>query len=1124
MSPLDRMVHIMSSAVHAIIRRQYRILPYVRDSLFEGYGTEARIPAPRHHEVSKHRRAMGCVQTIHVESEPELAALEKAYRDRPARDRCLWRLGLLWLTRNGGLYQPGERAFGMPFDESTMNARYECIEWGKHRLDLTESILRPVIGKVGPHIHTIYSPAHDSMFDQKQGARETYIFPEESAIRQFRAGMTNPSATDHNQIAGALRMRDFLGKYGLAHRVIIGCESDTWFPDSGARLHLMSVGITEAIYNEIEYVRPNIHDLIEYLNSLHEQGVRYWPTHLLYDVNKKRFGEKCALTIADIDYLLERVNALEVLNGTRPKVPNHLAEQLAVKYRKSVVAAPDAHNWINIGNTWTAFPFAGEEPLHSDFVRALDARSTTAHGEYGGTPLLASNLLSFADGYLRARRSKTSSIEVPDLHVSLYNEDKQWKTVLWQHEVVPPVTEKPSYSEKALYRVIDLLRFRIDREGLEDDLKAKVARRLRLHVARRLLSHGHIKWREVREEWQVKGIKALLDGIPKDKHDWRKLRAKAEESTENLAIGEKSLFDVIERVLMDIMTSKQELKVLSRDQNKEHIMFDLIRMVIDKLIVMYMRDFAGRLQGALADGRIEPHEFEELFDYVTHVILQIMKSQILLFPYHASFKLMGHEIRLAQEVARTYGLDLHETTMNFTDTLLDTNGVTRSSREMMRQAIARNIPFITVTALTAAEKARAEEDEELQQWMEAGRLRIFDAIYNFTLTPEGAEDGCGNNETIRVRIISQLELLRFMEECYATRVIIQTPGPVGLQGLLAAKIRGTEISGIHHTEFADYAAERYGTWIRPMAIHLMRSFYDQVDTVISPTQPTTDKLIEEGCIKPGQRVLHLDRWVDIETFHPRHRSETFWEERGIKNSSKKVRFLYTGRVAPEKNLDVAINAFTQVADAVGRENVHFMLVGPVQDRRYIAKLKEIIQAYEDCITFLGAMHGEVLSKAYASCDVYVFPSKRDTFGKGPVEAQCSGLSVLVSDEGGPQTVVSQDRGKRTGYVLKADDVGAFAERMIELARNQELRAELSRNARRYAEERSAELDGKPYRAVLAPHELPDRYDVTGQAVAHTLPADMLAKGIAELAPEEAERLISELLMRIPGSDRKRIFA
>lgn len=87
-----------------------------------------------------------------------------------------------------------------------------------------------------------------------------------------------------------------------------------------------------------------------------------------------------------------------------------------------------------------------------------------------------------------------------------------------------------------------------------------------------------------------------------------------------------------------------------------------------------------------------------------------------------------------------------------------------------------------------------------------------------------------------------------------------------------------------------------------------------------------------------------------------------------------------------------------------------------------------------------------------------------------------------------------------------------------------MRAELSRNARKYAEERSAELDGKPYRAVLAPHELPDRYDVTGQAVAHTLPADMLAKGIAELAPEEAEKCISELLMRIPDRDRKRIFA
>jgi hypothetical protein len=92
-------------------------------------------------------------------------------------------------------------------------------------------------------------------------------------------------------------------------------------------------------------------------------------------------------------------------------------------------------------------------------------------------------------------------------------------------------------------------------------------------------------------------------------------------------------------------------------------------------------------------------------------------------------------------------------------------------------------------------------------------------------------------------------------------------------------------------------------------------------------------------------------------------------------------------------------------------------------------------------------------------------------------------------------------------VLKAGDVGAFAERMIEVARNGDLRAEISRNARRYAEERSAELEGKPYRAVLAPDELPD--GMTSQIV----PADILAKGVAELDPKQAEKLVSELLTR-----------
>src|SRR5207248_10645797 len=73
--------------------------------------------------------------------------------------------------------------------------------------------------------------------------------------------------------------------------------------------------------------------------------------------------------------------------------------------------------------------------------------------------------------------------------------------------------------------------------------------------------------------------------------------------------------------------------------------------------------------------------------------------------------------------------------------------------------------------------------------------------------------------------------------------------------------------------------------------------------------------------------------------------------------------------------------------------------------------------------FLGYLTGEKLAKAYASADVFVFPSTTDTFGNVVLEAQASGLPVIVSDLGGPKELVADGR---TGFVTKAHDADDFA--------------------------------------------------------------------------------------------------
>ena len=92
-------------------------------------------------------------------------------------------------------------------------------------------------------------------------------------------------------------------------------------------------------------------------------------------------------------------------------------------------------------------------------------------------------------------------------------------------------------------------------------------------------------------------------------------------------------------------------------------------------------------------------------------------------------------------------------------------------------------------------------------------------------------------------------------------------------------------------------------------------------------------------------------------------------------------------------------------------------------------------------TFLGFRHGQELARLYASADIFAFPSTTDTLGQVVMESQSVGLAVIVTDQGGPAGVV--DDGV-TGFVVPADQPGVWAERIVELAENEDKRKAMGR--------------------------------------------------------------------------------
>ena len=152
--------------------------------------------------------------------------------------------------------------------------------------------------------------------------------------------------------------------------------------------------------------------------------------------------------------------------------------------------------------------------------------------------------------------------------------------------------------------------------------------------------------------------------------------------------------------------------------------------------------------------------------------------------------------------------------------------------------------------------------------------------------------------------------------------------------------------------------------------------------------------------------------------------------------------LFVGRVSKEKNLDLIVTAIGRLRDS--RICVRPLFVG---DGPYMAEMKKLLP---DAI-FTGYLDGEDLARAYASADFFVFPSTTDTFGNVVLEAQASGLPVIVSDIGGPRDLVAHGK---DGLISKGHDVGELVEAIRTLANDSTLRLNMGKAARARVESRN----------------------------------------------------------------------
>ena len=338
----------------------------------------------------------------------------------------------------------------------------------------------------------------------------------------------------------------------------------------------------------------------------------------------------------------------------------------------------------------------------------------------------------------------------------------------------------------------------------------------------------------------------------------------------------------------------------------------------------------------------------------------------------------------------------------FSDTLSDLNGVSVTLGEVAECARQLNRPLQLVGCLTP--------EEQKQPPSLPGALNL-PCIYSFTPDFYNAHT---------VRVPSLLQALDLISAYQPDRIVVSTPGPVGLVGLMAARLLGVPCVGIYHTDFGKQTeCITHDPQIATLVDGYTRWFFGRMDEIRVPSMAYINQLALQGMDRKNMKLFSRGLDQRFTTVAP----QTLAAVRTLHFAGDRPTLLYAGRLGQEKNLELLLRIFFELR---GRgQDVRLVLAGDGPAR---ADLEQQAAGHPD-ILFTGRLERDTLRAYYALADVFVFPSTTDTFGMAVLEAQAFGLPAVVADAGGPPEIV---RHGRTGYAMPVDDMEMWVQTLARL--------------------------------------------------------------------------------------------
>ncbi|MHC1711193.1 MAG: glycosyltransferase [Solidesulfovibrio sp.] len=792
--------------------------------------------------------------------------------------------------------------------------------------------------KIDLHVHSKFSTRPSQWVLQKLNCPESFTEPMRIYEEARRQGMGLVTISDHNRIEGALSIAHLPGTF-------ISEEVTSYFPEDRCKVHVLVFDINEAIHRELQRLRENVYDLVDYLRL---EGLHHAVAHPLFGVNDR-------ITVPNFEKLLLLFRNFEI-NGARdawqndclreiiPSLGEEALWRLAEKYdidpgypqpwRKNLIGGSDDHSALTIAATYTQVD--GATTL-AEFLGGMENGASRAFGASSTPRTMARTLYSIAYQYYKTR-------------------------------------------------------FRIDR-FLDKDVTLK--------VVDRFLEPEHQGSAGLAFKLRTKLVRGLTRLRPSASTPLKDL---IRHETESLIRSDATLMEFAQAGVLN-------------GENLENGWFSFVNRATNRVTAHFARTLLDHVSGA------------NVFD-IFGTLGSAGALYTMLAPYFLAYSIFTKDRQFSTEVRKTVtgknGQGGGVRVAHFTDTFHEINGVSGTLRQQAELAIRTGKGLSIITC----DLGQRIFEPGVQNFKPIG-------VYNLAEYPEQ-----------KIFYPPLLEMLHYVYAGGFTRIHSATPGPIGLAALCIAKTLRLPIYGTYHTALPQYAQILTGDEaMEDLTWKFIIWYYNQMDLVYIPSRETGRELEEKG-LDPAKLRL-FPRGVDVKRFTPAKRSPEVAEQFGMGEGS---RLLYAGRVSREKDLHLLAEAFRRLCGT--RPDATLTIVG---DGPYLDDLRRLLEGTPTIFT--GYREGEELATLFATSDLFVFPSATDTFGNVVLEAQASGLPIIVTNQGGPMENIIPGE---TGVVVPAGDADALYQAMTGLIADPELMRAMGRAGRVYAEARTIERAFEDY--------------------------------------------------------------